>query len=573
MGLPTDSQYYGLDTIVYGGEHSYFGEPFEINRKLELARFITPYGNGLDLGSGFTWVYDLTDYAPILKDTLRLTAGNWQELLDLKFHFIKGTPPRDPISVDFLWGERKSYKFKNLASDAQLSEVEMQLDQTASQYKIKSRITGHGHNGASGRPHCCEWKDNGHYMYVDGALQFAWSIWQTDDCSTNPVYPQGGTWPHARAGWCPGATVPDYEFELTPFVTAGSKVKLDYDIDPVPTNNTQQGDGNYQMAHHLIAYTDPNFANDASISQIISPNNHDLFGRLNPICGKPVIEIQNTGSNALTSLRISYGPVGGTKKTKTHRTGLAFLEKEKITLDPIDWSNWNGTEMFEVVVDQPNGNVDEYSPNNTMTVPFEKTPELPVDIVIWLKSNLAPQETEYSLTDVAGNVVYSRKIVLTNKAYQDTLKLAAGCYKFHVEDSDGDGISYWANNDGNGSCRIWRLNGGGFLKTFDPDFGKSTSFSFTAGYTVNTDPDLMNEYSKVYPNPSSGIFNLHLQYNSEKSVKIDLFDGNGRILESRNRKLVSNTEQFNMSAYSEGIYYLKISTELGSNIHKLVYIR
>ncbi|MBK8441875.1 MAG: hypothetical protein IPL35_00015 [Sphingobacteriales bacterium] len=47
------------------------------------------YGINLDLGAGFSWVYDVTDYAPVFCNKVRLSSGNAQELLDLKFYLSK----------------------------------------------------------------------------------------------------------------------------------------------------------------------------------------------------------------------------------------------------------------------------------------------------------------------------------------------------------------------------------------------------------------------------------------------------------------------------------------------------
>ena len=81
--------------------------------KFQLISFITPYGKRLKMGgdNGWAWVFDVTDYLPILKGEMKISAGNNQELLDLKFIFIKGTPPRNPLSVENLY-PIKSYKYK-----------------------------------------------------------------------------------------------------------------------------------------------------------------------------------------------------------------------------------------------------------------------------------------------------------------------------------------------------------------------------------------------------------------------------------------------------------------------------
>ena len=36
---------------------------------------------------GWEWIYDISEYAPILKGTIDLEVGNNQELLDLEFKF------------------------------------------------------------------------------------------------------------------------------------------------------------------------------------------------------------------------------------------------------------------------------------------------------------------------------------------------------------------------------------------------------------------------------------------------------------------------------------------------------
>ena len=71
----------------------YYGEPFELLEHFEIGRFITPYGINLTLGpQGFTWIFDVTDYAPLLQGQVDLSAGNQQELIDLKFVIDKRNP-------------------------------------------------------------------------------------------------------------------------------------------------------------------------------------------------------------------------------------------------------------------------------------------------------------------------------------------------------------------------------------------------------------------------------------------------------------------------------------------------
>lgn len=75
--------------------------------KFEIMSFVTPYGIGLNLGpDGKTWLFDVTDFLPVLQGTKRMTmerGGQHQEDMDIKFHFIIGTPTRDVLDIQSLW--------------------------------------------------------------------------------------------------------------------------------------------------------------------------------------------------------------------------------------------------------------------------------------------------------------------------------------------------------------------------------------------------------------------------------------------------------------------------------------
>ncbi|SVC59696.1 uncharacterized protein METZ01_LOCUS312550, partial [marine metagenome] len=111
-----------------------------------VGSFVTPYGKRLVLGEdkGWVWFYDMTDYAPILKGLRELTVGNNQELLDLKFLFIKGIPPRDILKVENIYPYGK-YKYADLSDDVVLKKKRIHLLPQASGYKMKAIVSGHGH--------------------------------------------------------------------------------------------------------------------------------------------------------------------------------------------------------------------------------------------------------------------------------------------------------------------------------------------------------------------------------------------------------------------------------------------
>jgi len=79
---------------------------------------------------------------------------------------------------------------------------------------------------------------------------------------------------------------------------------------------------------------------------------------------------------------------------------------------------------------------------------------------------------------------------MANTMYADTFNLSPGCYRLIVNDSDCDGLSWWANSDGAGFARLYKGDGSNTqLVNFEPDFGCQIAQSFTIAdpvYTVST---------------------------------------------------------------------------------------
>jgi hypothetical protein len=560
-GILTDSLCYTADQFYANSEVDFFGAPFEVIDRWEIGRFITPYGIGLDLGpEGFTWIYDVTDYGHLLRDTVDLEMGNQQELIDVKFAMITGTPVRDVVKLEKVWGDLNTYTYSALDNDAVLSEKSVSVLPETEAIILKTRLTGHGHNSNTGDyPHCCEWKDNTHYLFVNGSEFEDWKIWQTTACALNPVFPQGGTWPGAREGWCPGDLVKEHEINLSSFAGEDS-FTLDYDITPVPANNQGMGGGNYRVAMHLFQYGTAAFNLDAEVYDVLNPSLEDYYSRHNPICFEPRVVIRNAGNTVLESATISYGVSGGETAVYEWTGNLAPMEREMVTLDVSDMEFWNGDlPVFEVEISNPNGETDENPENDSFSSVFNQPDVYPNDFIIWFKTNNYPWQNEYTVRDIQGNVVFQRNDLEVNTVYRDTMDLAPGCYTFEFNDSGNDGLQYWANPpQGNGYLRF-KLNGGPVLKNFAADFGASQFDAFSVGEvtSINEWPAMAPEVN-VFPNPSSGQTTLELSGYSG-NVWVEITDALGAE--------VSNT-QISMSNYhllpvnlgnrADGIYFIRI---------------
>ena len=335
----------------------------------ELISFVTPYGIGLDFGNdGASWYFDMSNYASILKGNKRMLmtlGGQNQEDMDLDFMFIVGTPPRDVIKYEQLWqGTNRigNATISDIINDVKIAPVTSSIPVEADAYKVLSTITGHGSEG--------EFSQNGgninHSLSINDIRLFQWRV--TEECSENPIFPQGGTWVFDREGWCPGqrslTTLHDLESILLP----GDEFEIDYSVSNPPVST---GDYRYHMSHQLVAYGPANHNLDASVTEILAPNNSPAYRRTGAVCANPQVRIQNTGNTDLTSLSIKYWLNESAEPQVYQWTGnLGFMDSEVVTI-PSTRDLWMdvtaANNQFHVEIENPNQASDEYSFNNTFS--------------------------------------------------------------------------------------------------------------------------------------------------------------------------------------------------------------
>lgn len=540
----------------------YYGVPFEVVNNWEIGRYITPYGIGLSLGpQGFRWTFDVTDYQWLLHDSVELSAGNQQELIDLEFELIEGTPPRTVVAHQRPWGGLTSRSYADLSNDVALPPVTVQLSPAASQWSLRTRLTGHGHNSNNGQyPHCCEWKDNTHYLYLNGAEQDAWHIWQTNDCALNPVYPQGGTWLGSREGWCPGDLVKDHEVQL-PGLSPGGTATLDYRITPVPANNQGMGGGNYVINMDLLEFGAAAHALDAEIVEVQRPSTTDMHRRNNPLCHDPLVVLRNAGAQDLTSVTFTYGVEGGTPMSWTWTGLLKHMERTEVVL-PVDGAGfWVGTDpsVFTVSVSAPNGGADANPVNDSYRTAFALPAVYPETIVVNYKTNNFPGENSLSIRDVYGSTIFERTNHAANTTYSDTLTLFAGCYTVEFLDTGNDGLSYWADpGAGNGYFRLRRTTGS-ILKSFDPEFGRSIKWSFTSGALVGVEELVPAAALEAWPNPTNGLLTMGVEGILGDAL-VEVLDMRGAVVMRQQRALHGGDRlSLDLSGMADGLYEVRVT--------------
>ena len=571
-GNAIDSTIGAPDNTIHKQTWYYYGTPFEIVDRYELARFITLYGNSTTLGvNGRTWVYDLTNLAPLLHDSVHLTSGNWQEWLDMKFIMIKGKPARDPISVKNLWNGY-GYSYDANIENA-LTPITLKIDPAAKNTMWRTITTGHGMNGAQ---NCAEFCAKYQYGKVNGVQQFQQLIWR-DDCGRNPLFPQGGTWVYQRANWCPGAEVWEYNWELTPYVTPGDSETIDLNIEPYSGSS-----GTYVIASQLVSFNEPNFTLDGEMYDILTPSDKDEWSRINPICSEPLVRIRNGGTTALTSATITYGLVGGEVYTYNWTGNLNFLQKTDVSLPSIWWVG-DGSNKFYATISSPNGGTDGNSNNNKATSHFKApsvynlTTSASQKFIVEVKTNTNGFENSYKLLGTGGVILINRNNLTSNTTYRDTISFNAyECYTFEIFDIGEDGLNFWANpSQGSGYARIKKVELPTIIKSFPTDFGAEYIHNFKINFPLNTNeiPSVKSAMD-VAPNPAIDEIDvtMELAEPTDKVIAI-IMDLSGRELKKQTQTFAQTTAfNFTVSDLVPGLYLVKIKAGNNEYVQKFLKV-
>ncbi len=571
-GVVIDSVFVGSDNSLINSFITTYSV-FEIIERIELARVITPYGGSYPLTWSNTVHFDITDLAPILHDSVEIRAfyGGWSDGfgLTLDFNFIEGTPPRTPIQVRNIYSSGPGgFPYGNTGNPIEnyLTPETFSIGANETNSMLRIIPTGHG----AGSQNCAEFCLKSYRIKLDGVQSFTQQIWR-NDCGLNHLMGQAGTWLYDRANWCPGEKGIVREHELTSLVAPGNNVTIDMDLDPY-TNNVSGQNPNYILAAQLITYSNPNFSDDASVEEILSPNADFYYNRYNPICNNPLIAIKNTGSNPLTSVTITYGINGATPSVYNWTGNLTFNQAAQVQLSSFDWNSLTSTpDQFYAYVSQPNGGADQYAYNDTMRTWITFPKELPSTFVLLFKTNTAFNETTYNIKDDQGNVVFANGFLSANTIYRDTITLAPGCYTYTVNDSDKDGLSFFANGDGTGYTRFINAFGPGVLQFFNADFGTRIVYQFTVGYVLNT-PEISSESRMtVFPNPSTGAVNIDIAYPSRETGIVEIIDALGKIVFTETFADTDNPVlHSDFSNLPAGVYHVSATSAAGKISQRLI---
>ncbi len=278
---------------------------------MEISRLITPYATTSAYFPNtwtYNYVFDVTDYAAFLKSnaTVRIGYGGYSYgfTANVRFAFIEGIPDRNVVGVQRLWHGQFEY---GVASDPITNHVyplTATVPAGTGSVEMKMRITGHGEDGNN----CNEFCPNTYNVLLNNAVVTTQNFFRTN-CGDNPVYTQTGTWVYNRAGWCPGALVNNI-YNTLPGAAGTYSVNVTFPAYTTISSSSGNSTPTYDIEAASVYYGGMNKVLDASLDEILAPNDDPSYARSNTVCGQPVIHVHNSGNTVITSLSINYGVTG-----------------------------------------------------------------------------------------------------------------------------------------------------------------------------------------------------------------------------------------------------------------------
>ena len=290
-----------------------------------------------------------------------------------------------------------------------------------------------------------------------------------------------------------------------------------------------------------VPTTIPN--SDAGIISIIEPNN------LNSNCASPIypkVVLKNYGLTNLNSVTIKYNINNNNNIYYSWNGDLQTNEQDTILLSAL--SSTGTSHLLNVSTQYPNNSTDINPSNDKESIIFSSINGEQVQLN-FMTDNYA-LETSWVLLDDNNNIIDSGDSLTNNTLYQSIYCLAYDCYKFVINDSQGDGFCC---NFGNGSFTISSSIGNNQYIQNAPFTFTDTSY-FCLGNTIVHEK---NNNFKLHPNPTNGTLwiNDNLAINNTPIFARMLNNLGQTVLSTR---IVNN--KIDLSRLNNGVYQILIET-------------
>jgi hypothetical protein len=543
-----------IDSVWIAATHSIkqkvtpYYDVFEKVIDFELGRFISPYAMSFPKTFKYDYVYDVTDYVSLFNQSdstefrIEYQGYSYGFTATWDMIYVEGQPAKEVIGIEPIYNGGFDYG-QAISIEEKLRPTSFHVPAGTKSTKARIIITGHGMDNAE---NCAEFCAKRYYLKLNNTQVAEQLVWK-DDCGSNAIAAQPGTWVYNRANWCPGEKVRNLDHWITPSSNTANTIDLDME------QYTANGHASYNISMVLIHYKDNSFKHDAGIEDIIAPSKNQWHSKVNPVCDNARIILKNWGSEKLTRAVIAFQISDGEVQRRYWAGSLDYEEQTEVSLPYLSWPTNVIQPIFKVWVEGVNGLAsDENELNNVKHAEFDLPATLPRSFIVETRTNQVPDQNNYTITDMYGKVHYNKTFFEANTLHRDTIELGYGCYTFKFNDVGGNGIAWWAaSNEGNGFVRIRQTPTTAIIKTFNADFGSFVQFSFRVQYPVgiNNEANTFTNLS-VYPNPA----NNKIFIDGLDAGQITIYDLSGKTLITT----TYDKEGIDVSQLHTGLYLIGI---------------
>jgi len=294
----------------------------------------------------------------------------------------------------------------------------------------------------------------------------------------------------------------------------------------------------------------PYYSIDASLTKISNLSETNCMGKI-----VPKVVLSNLGPTTLTSVDINFRVNAESTQTYNWSGNLDYTHSLEIELPEI---NFTVSPVNEVVVflSNPNGTVDEFHQNDTITKAFNAAVVTPNEVKLMLKLDNNPQETTWDIVNSNGTILFSGgPYTQAGALIQETFQFTeSDCHIFTIYDVGGNGLAvpgFFALFY-NGSNQI-------ILGT---NFGSKATAQFDVDATVGFEELSKPVEISVYPNPvvNQGFISFTLLENNP--VTIEIYNSVGQLV-SKNEKGMMNPGMYDFEletkGLNKGVYFVKVN--------------
>lgn len=437
-------------------------------RKIEFARIYLPSFNANSrCDNKIEYRFDLTLWQKLVHDNSTISiyfSGTANVSVSLSCDYEIGKPSVEVVRIFPLWQSgAQGFPYEKNGIDRQYLPIkELTLPENTHSAFISILVSGikeQNTDKASSRFY---------FLNINDKEIGKRSIWR-EDCGLNPIFPQQDKWYENNHNWCPGLRVNPLLHRLDDSFLHDKKLKIDmrFQQDIYETSGVES----YLTSAVLFALSEPTKRINISITEIIAPNTNVWHHRYNPICGNPIILIQNNGKEMAESITFNYGYNFQTDNKYRWNGSLGYMEQEIVYLPAPNWyfyDNDDEPQTFTAHVSSVNGEVNGFA-GGKKTSNMTLAQIYPETLIFEIHTDGSAEYNGIEIYNDEDEVVFISTHLKSNTINTYEVELSPGCYEMIFYDAQGNGLEL---DDKDQPCLIIKnQQTEAILKTYNGDFG------------------------------------------------------------------------------------------------------